>query len=317
LFFCICFSLGYPSLNRFDPRLVTPDAEDYFRLVTGRPSEAGDLLRYRVLVPWVAKPFYWMSRGHIRSWNPIAFGMLVSNSLFTATGACLLLSLGRRIAGSEGTALAGTLLYLLNFTMSNRQLGTGLVESGQACGMLALFQFLSTQRFRLLPFVGIAGALTKESSIPLSAMAAAGWLFMERHNPRWRESGTTWLAIMVVAGLSTFSLIQFSIDGRFTWLWQFVVSLRDNNVSLLQGLINCVTDRYFWYVFGWLLPLGLLRLKDFPASWIVASVSGAAAALAMGAWGNTEGNTVPAIFNSVGPILSLSTAQFLTKRAGA
>ena len=258
-----------------------------------------------------------MSRGHIRTWNPIAFGMLVSNSLFTATGACLLLSLGRRITGSAGLALSGTLLYLLNFTISNRQLGEGLVESGQACVMLALFQILSTQRYRLLPLVGIMGALTKESSVPLSAMAAVGWLFMERHNPRWRKSGTIWIATMVVVGLSTFALIQFSIDGRLTWPWQFVVSLRDNNVSLLQSLINILTDRYFWYVFGWLLPLGLPRLKHFPPSWIVASVSGAAAALAMGAWGNTEGSTVPAIFNSVGPILSLSTAQFLTKWVNA
>src|SRR6266478_1106647 len=135
LFFSISFGLGYPTLNRFDARTNNVDSVEYSKLVTGRPSDAENLLRYRVLVPWVAKPFYRISQGRIASWNPIAFGLLVSNSLFTASGACLMLLLGREYARSDGVAFAGTLLYLLNFTMPNRQLGSGLVESGEACFM--------------------------------------------------------------------------------------------------------------------------------------------------------------------------------------
>lgn len=51
LFFLICCGLGYPTLARFDARQVNVDAVEYFRLVTGKPSAAGELLRYRVLAP--------------------------------------------------------------------------------------------------------------------------------------------------------------------------------------------------------------------------------------------------------------------------
>src|ERR1700687_4905639 len=104
VFFWICFGLGYPTLHRFDARNASPDAQEYYKLVKGSPSDAADLLRYRLLVPWVAKPFFRFSQGHIRSWNPVAFSLLISNSGFTATAACFLLSIGTRFAGSPATA---------------------------------------------------------------------------------------------------------------------------------------------------------------------------------------------------------------------
>ena len=38
LFFLICFGLGYPTLNRYDPRLTGPDQVTYYRMVTGQAS---------------------------------------------------------------------------------------------------------------------------------------------------------------------------------------------------------------------------------------------------------------------------------------
>ena len=84
------------------------------------------------------------------------------------------------------------------------------------------------------------------------------------------------------------------------------------DVSLWQGLVGCLTDRQFWYIFGWLLPLGALRLNRMPRAWVGASLGRGAAALAMGAWINAGGVAAPAIFNAVGPILSMSAAVFLT-----
>jgi hypothetical protein len=86
-------------------------------------------------------------------------------------------------------------------------------------------------------------------------------------------------------------------------------------VSLVRGLIGCLTDRQFWYIFGWLLPLGALRMRDMPPAWVGASLGGAAAALAMGAWINAGGVAAPAVFNAIGPILSLSAAALLTLAA--
>lgn len=148
LFFLICFGLGYPAVGRFDPRLVSPDAIEYYKLVAGRPLDATDLLRYRLLVPWVAKPFAWISQGHIGSWHAVPFGLLVSNSIFTATGALLLLLMGRRILGRQ-VALAGTLLYFLDFTVPNRR--TGIRPGGFGRGLLHVGSLLGALPEEILP----------------------------------------------------------------------------------------------------------------------------------------------------------------------
>ena len=43
-------------------------------------------------VPEVAKPFFLMANGRVRSWDPVLFGLLISNCLFGATSAVLSLS---------------------------------------------------------------------------------------------------------------------------------------------------------------------------------------------------------------------------------
>ena len=92
LFFLICFSLGYPTLNRYTPDTAAAtsaypfaslgDTIYYTSLVkNGFMEEPDTHWRYRVLVPYVAKPFYLLSKGHIGSWSPIYFGFLIANSL--------------------------------------------------------------------------------------------------------------------------------------------------------------------------------------------------------------------------------------------
>lgn len=313
LFFWICFGLGYPSVGRYDARSVSPDTIEYYKLVAGRPLDAADLLRYRLLVPWIAKPFSWISQGHIGHWQPIPFGLLVSNSLFTATCGLLLLLIGTEYLGRK-VAFAGTLLYFVDFTVPNRQLGLGLVDSGEACFMLVSFFVLFRRKFFLLPIIGFLGALAKESFVPMCATATAGWAISEYRNGRWKLNQTIWSIVMVLIGLSTVVLIQMSVTGRLIWPWEFAQGLRRNDVSLLRGLLGCLKDRYFWYSFVWLLPLGIIRLRSLPTTWIWASCAGAAAALAMGAWNNAQANVVPSIFNSIGPMLSLSTALLLIGR---
>jgi hypothetical protein len=311
LFFLISFGLGYPTLNRFDARnLQACDSSSiYSKLVTGEPSEEG--FQWRVLVPWVARPFFWLAQGRTRSWNPVAFSLLISNSIFTASGSLLLLLLGRNCLAWHSAAFAGTLLYLLNFTISNRQLGCGLVESGEACFMLALFWLLFERKFFLLPVVGLLGALAKESFVPMSFLATVGWAIFESRHGRWKLPQTLWALGMVLVGLSTITVLLFNISGRLIWPWEFAREQWAGDASLFQALLGIVFDRYFWYVFVWLLPLGAVDLKRFPGAWICASIGGTVAALAMGAWNNAAGNTVPSIFNSIGPILSLSAARFL------
>ena len=318
-FFLICLGLGYPALNRFDATTVEgcSDSVQYSRLVSGDVDPSvGYLLRTRVLVPWVAKPFFWIAQGRVGSWNPVAFGLLVSSSLFTATGALILLLFGKTYVPSLETAFAGTLLYLLNFAVSNKQLGCGLVDSGEACLMLALFGMLFYRKLFLLPIVGLVGALAKETFVPMAAAATLGWAMAEWSRGRWKLPQTLWSLGMVLVGFCTLVLLQSSVYGRLIWPWQFAAELRIEEVGLLSGLIGCIADRQFWYVFAWLLPLGVVRLRSFPAEWMYASWGRAAAALAMCAWNNGEGTGAYTMFHSIGPALSMSAAHLLCAAAG-
>ncbi len=78
LFFLICVSLGYPTLNRYDPRSVPGlfDSIGYYSLVTGG-NLAGDE-SHRVLVPELAKPIYWLTKSLLSTWNPISFALLTA-----------------------------------------------------------------------------------------------------------------------------------------------------------------------------------------------------------------------------------------------
>ena len=274
-------------------------------------------LRSRVLVPWVARPFYLLVVDHpLRRCDPAAFGLLMSNSLFTATEALLLLMIGTACVGNN-IALTGVLLFLLNFTIPNRQLCNGLVDSGESCCMLLLFCALFRRKFFLLPIVGLLGALAKESFVPMSAIATLAWAIYEFRRRAWKPSAIVWSVIMVLIGLSTVVLVQTRAAGHLVWPWQYAGIVRSRHVSLLAGLARCFTNYYFWFVFGFLLPLGLIRLRAFPAAWVWASAGGAAAALAMGTWNNAGADTVPSMFNSAGPILSLSVALLFFEPAKA
>ena len=61
LFFLICMGLGYPTLNRYDPRTIPGllDSNGYSSLVTG--GLAGDEST-RILVPYLARPIYRMAK---------------------------------------------------------------------------------------------------------------------------------------------------------------------------------------------------------------------------------------------------------------
>ena len=325
LFFAIALGIGYPAVSRFDPRTVPgcADSTRYYEMVAGKPAAASQQM-LRPLLPWVARPIFRLSEGRLPSWDPVAFGLLIASALFTATGALILLQIGRTHVASESTALAGTLLYLLTFAVHNKHLGCGLVDSGESSLMLALYWLLLARKLFLLPVVGVIGALAKETFIPMATIATVGWALIEFRQQRWKPRSTAawifswapWLLVMIVVGLATTSALQYGAYGRLILPWEFAAQIRNDpwakDVGLLQGLIGCLTDRQFWYIFGWLLPLGMLRLNRMPRAWVGASLGASAAALAMGAWINAGGVAAPAVFNAIGPILSMSAAVFLT-----
>ena len=93
----MCLGLGYPTLNRYDPRKLLPDSASYAKLVTEGPAAVPDYFRFRVLEPYLVRPFYALAQGHVGSWDPLLFGFLVVNSLFVASTAFLLSSGGHAV----------------------------------------------------------------------------------------------------------------------------------------------------------------------------------------------------------------------------
>src|ERR1700693_2652549 len=94
VFFLMCLGLGYPTLNRYDPRKLLPDSASYAKLVTEGPGAVRDPFRFRVLEPYLVRPFYALAQGHVGSWDALLFGFLVVNSLLVASNAFLLFTVG-------------------------------------------------------------------------------------------------------------------------------------------------------------------------------------------------------------------------------
>jgi uncharacterized membrane protein len=304
--------LGYPTLNRYDPRSSVVDSVGYYSLVIGGDL-AGDE-SHRVLVPYLAKPVYWLAKGHLNTWNPVFFALLVVNSFFIATTAYMLVSISHRIVGDYAVALISGFLYLTDFAVANLNL-SGLVDSAVNCMMMAVVWTLLTERWWLLPLWGVLGALAKETFVPLSAVFAFAWWLVARRRGALKLSQLAWVGAMVAAGFATLTLLMSRGSAPYTPL-SFAASRWEESGAgylYLSGFVKCLLAREFLFVFAWLLPLGLWRLARLPRTWVVGATCAALAALAMGAYDDALGNATRAVFSAIGPLLSLSAALLLVE----
>jgi uncharacterized membrane protein len=316
LFFLIGVGLGYPTLNRYDPRITaaTSDSAGYSSMVVGG-TEVGDE-SHRVLVPYLARPVYWIARNRLHTWDPVFFALLVANSFFIATSASLLVVVGLRIIGDYPTAMLGAFVYLANFAVSNLNL-SGLVDSGVNCLLMAVVWALLTERWWLLPVFGFVGALAKETFVPLALVLAFTWWLTAFRRNASRISQLAWIAAILPIGFVTLKVLMSMGPTPYSPL-DFAASRwapTGSKYLYLSSLYRCLVAREFLYTFGWLLPLGIWRLGQLPRTWVVGSTCAAFAALAMGAYDDALGNATRAVFSAAGPFLSLSVALFLVSTA--
>ena len=322
LFFAICFGLGYPTLQRFDPRNAEglSDTPKYYAIVIGADTSSfREIFRCRVLVPYVARPFYWIARSRLHTWDPAFFGLLMANALFCATTACLVVSIGNRLLDDLPTSLLGATLYLLSFAIPDLQLA-GLVDAGEACFMTALVWTLLAERWYLLPLWGVLGALAKETFVPFSCVFVVAWWLTERHQNKSATARTTWssfkwIVALALTGLATVIAVHTAVARELRWPWTIAAQSR-SPVDFLPSLWRCLTERNFWYVFGWLLPLGIWRLKVFPKAWVYASLTASGVALILGAYIDAGGTVARPVFDICGPLLSLSVALLIARPSG-
>ncbi|MGO8756488.1 MAG: hypothetical protein ACLQG3_00030 [Terracidiphilus sp.] len=307
LFLVICFGLGYPILNRYDPGKIpgTSDAADYCRMV----QEPLSVFSYRPLVPALAKPFYWIAQGRAASWNPALFGMLAAASVLTAATAVTLIAIGLRCGFCFSTSLVGALLFLVNFAVPNWNLAA-YIDSGEAFFLALVVWSLLSVRWYLLPFWAIPGSLSKETFAPFAFVFAIVWWLSDRPL-RPRRLG--WIAALGVLACLTVLLSFSSSGGIFSGAAHYTTSMAVyTKVGFFNGLLRCLKAHELWYTFLWLLPLGLWRLNQLDRRWVWAASSTFVLALLFGAYNDALGNTARALFNIAGPLLSLSAAALLT-----
>jgi hypothetical protein len=250
-----------------------------------------------------------MAKGRIASWNPALFGMLMASSLLTAATAVVIIAIGLRCGLSYVTSLIGAMLFLVNFAVPNWNLA-GYIDSGEAFFLALVTWSLLSARWYLLPLWAIPGALAKETFAPFAFVFALVWWLTERP---LRSTKLLWIFALGILGCAAVFLSLSAFGGFFSGATQYTVTMAMySQVGFINALIRCLKAREFWYIFIWLLPLGLLRLKRMDRRWIWATSATFLLALLFGAYNDALGNTARAFFNISGPLLSLSVAVLLT-----
>lgn len=332
LFFLICTGLGYAAVERYQPPTTAglSDAAVYYRLVAGEEVQSRDM-RFRILVPCVARPFYLLSKKFLGEERSVSLALLIANAIFCATTACLLLSVALRLTGNLAVALLAACLYLLNFAITNLQLA-GMVDAGEGFFMMALTWSLLFDRWWLLPLWGVFGALAKETFVPLAAVFTLAWWLSSQGKESDRGTKVFWATAMVILGIVTIVISRISFTAGFSsgasagtgGISAVVGGISEAGLfqsnpgpGYLSRLITVPSSRSFWYVFVWLLPLGLVGIRRLPRAWVIAATAGGMLALGLGLYKNIGGNVARPVFNVMGPMLSLSASIWLSRTLGA
>ena len=328
LFFLICFSLGYPTLNRYAPDISAnpveypysslADTAYYSSLVKNGFLEMPDThWRYRVLVPYVAKPFYLLFKGNIGSWNPIFFSLLIANSLFVASAALLLFLIGSMVTGSRTTGLVSSFLCLSHFNISNLYLA-GLVDSSELFVIILTIWFLLQKKWGALPLIGMLAFLARETTVIFSASLSAGWFLIEVMKGEFRRSEiyaiVSYGLTAVVLGLGGLMLLRYVGTSIIIFPWQFSLASGSQGLSSVSaGFSALITSKALFYSHVWLLPLGLLGLRSIPKSWLWATLLTACVAFGLILIMQAGENAGRPLFNVAGPMLLVAAASYITK----
>lgn len=307
LLFLICFGLGYPTLNRYNPSSIPglSDSVQYYGLVEYGPAAATGHWKYRVLVPYLAKPIYWAARGRLGTWNPVSFALLAVNSLFCGCAAWFVSALAYRLSGGVPTSIVAAFAYLLNFAVPNYHL-SALVDSADAFLFVLLSFALLSGKWALLPVIGFVAGFSKETFIPIGFVFAATWVLSERSADRMKR--TLAVVVMAVLGMIVVLFVRSVIDHALVLPWDIVSEERSPSGWSAHNLLSAETGWNFWLTIVW-LPFVFLAAKRVPKPWRRAALAGTIATIALSAWNNApRGNTARPVFDVLGPLFAVSFA---------
>lgn len=315
LFWLMGFSLGFPTLNRYQPQAPTlADAQYYAEMVEvgiGNMPNVGHW-RYRVLVPTLARPVYLAAKGHIGTWEPRFFALLVVNAGFCAVTALALFSLAERLLGDSRLGLGAAFLFLLHFNTANFYL-SGLVDSAEVCLLTLTLLAMERNCWPALPILGLLGGAAKETFVGFSGLLAGGWWLAGWRAQGWRPGQVLAIAAMGFMALGAVLALWSGLSGHLV-LPGGVAGSYHVETSLAQRLSEIpafLANRAFWYSFAWLLPLAILGWRRLPVQWIWAASLSLAGALFMSVWAGAGDNVGRPLFSAAGPIMIIAAVAGL------
>jgi hypothetical protein len=306
----ICLGLGYPTLNRYDPGQLVPDAAQYHKMTVGGISAGNHNFAHRLLVPSLAHLVYLAAKGRIGTWDAGYFALLIVNSLFVSGVATMLFSVSTMLFPAvPGLGVFAAMLYLINFAVPNLFLA-GLVDSAEAFFLMAVVISLLKDYWWLIPFCVFFGALAKETGAAFAVVFVLAWLWQKRPVS---NSFFVWTTLTLVAAGLLALAIGFGVTS--TSLFTFASDNQAAEPKILVA-ICALTHRSLWYAFGYLVPLAMVSARAMPRQWKTAVVSTSMLAFALDVYRNDAMDAGPdlirPIFSIAAPLLSLFAAYSIT-----
>jgi hypothetical protein len=137
------------------------------------------------------------------------------------------------------------------------------------------------------------------------------WWLCSRKVLRSPSIAAVWMATSWFVALGSMTALQWRITHVYRSPLRFGLDLHRNS-DYVSHFLSSFRDRNLWYIFSWLLPLALWKLRRLPLNWRVATAATSLTAFALDAYyGGAPGAIGRALFSVAGPLLCASAALLL------
>lgn len=310
MFMTICFSLGYPILNRYDPRTIEAvgcDATEYYRMAQFKYDEAGAPFRFRVLIPTLAGLVFPIASRFCRhsSWNPIFLSLLCVNAFFLSCAALLLLFLALHLKLGKTASILAPFLFLTGFPIANEYL-SGLVDAGEAFFIMVLIVCVAKKKWVYCPVIILVSALAKETTVLFgSTFLFVSWLadFVVAEKKDYRP--LPFIGLSVLAAAISVPVIRTLVGGELYSVHDFHSEQLKN---IFHNLATILTAGTLTYTFIFLLPAGIYHALRMPAWFLYGSIAMGAVSVLCGAYAGIGGNMCRPLYDTIAPLFCISAA---------
>lgn len=314
LLFClIAFGLGYATLARYNPALLqsVSDSKIYYNLVKhGIAGINSDHRSSRILVPFLARGFYFLLDGKTGAWDPILLSMLIINSIFCSSLALLIFKIASNFTKNATIGLLAAFLFFANFAMTNLYL-SGLVDSAEAFFILLSIYYLFKGAWGKVIPIALLGALSKETFLPImSVFYGTWWLVTSYENGRYNLLPLVYIIVSICSMFFVIVILKSFSYHQLMLPWKYASVLKTKDIHTTGWYLREL--RRFCYVFIFLTPLAIPNLMQLPRRWLIASGVSSLAIVFLTAWAGGSGSALARyLFNLTGSLLSISAAIYL------